>query len=267
MSLLLWPFKLVWKIIKFFAYLIGSLILFVSLFFLLLPNIASLRKNIPTTTSFMEQYKEDLEDKGQEPAIDYRWVPFSQISSNLKKAVLVSEDDAFYQHNGFDWRQIQESLKLNWKKKTLKRGGSTITQQLVKNLYLSPSKSFFRKIRETILTYQMEKTLTKDRIFEIYLNVVEWGPGVYGAEAAAKYYYGSSAKSLSASQAAYLAAILPNPKVYGANKSNKKVRWKANWIMKRMGAAPTPQNDNPPVSNDEEPPALEENTDNGILDF
>lgn len=237
LSLLFLPFKLMWLSLKLIAYAVGALILLVSAFYLLQPDIKSLNKKNPETSAFMENYLKALSESGKEPQVDFRWVPFSQISPHLKKAVLVSEDDAFYQHNGFDWRQIKESLILNWQDKGFRRGGSTITQQLAKNLYLSPSKSIFRKIEESVLAYQIEKHLSKQRIFEIYLNVIEWGPGIYGAQAAAQHYFNVSAKNLSARQAAYLAAIIPNPKKYGAKKNNTRVQWKSNWILKRMGLA------------------------------
>lgn len=227
-------FRFIWTLFKGIFLLVVLLALGIALFFVNLPNISWLKNHNPQTTRFMEIYLDELDDKGENPVIDHRWIPFSKISSHLKRAVMIAEDDAFYQHNGFDWKQIRESLKVNWKKKAFKRGGSTITQQLVKNLYLGPQKNIFRKIREWILTYQMESTLTKDRILELYLNLIEWGPGVYGAEAASRYYFGASAGSLSPSQAAYLAAILPNPKLYGTTRYKRKANWRANLIQKRM---------------------------------
>ncbi len=249
-------FRFIWKIIKGFFFLILLVILGGALFLVNLPNISWLKNHNPQTTRFMEIYLDEWEDKGENPVIDHRWIPLSQISSHLKRGVMIAEDDAFYQHNGFDWKQIKESLKVNWKKKAFKRGGSTITQQLVKNLYLGPQKNIFRKIREWILTYQMEQTLTKDRILELYLNLIEWGPGVYGAEAACRYYFGTSAGSLSASQAAYLAAILPNPKLYGTARYKRKANWRANLIQKKMTrTAPRREGEKiPEISTEEETP-------------
>ncbi len=206
-----------------------------------LPNISTLRTHNPTSTEFIENYLDKMEDTVKAPAVDQRWLAYNKISPNLKKTVLISEDDAFFDHHGFDWKQINESIEKNWKKKKLARGGSTITQQLVKNLYLGPSKTIFRKMREWVITYQMEKTLTKTRIFEIYLNVIEWGPGVYGADAAAHYYFGKSASILSPQESAFLAAIIPNPVRYGSKRNSKWVAWKTNLILKRMRLPPAIQ--------------------------
>ncbi|MBI4412110.1 MAG: monofunctional biosynthetic peptidoglycan transglycosylase [Deltaproteobacteria bacterium] len=262
------PFRFLWRLIKFFLYAVIALVLFVALFFISLPNISYLRDHNPKTTAFMKRYINSVEAKGEDGVIDIRWIPYSRISSNLKKAVLISEDDAFFSHRGFDLKQIRESIKRNWRDKKFTRGGSTITQQLVKNLYLAPAKNPLRKIREWIITWQMEKTLTKQRIFELYLNVVEWGPGVYGAESAARYYFGKGCGSLGPSEAAFLAAILPNPVRYGAKRNSKRVAWKTNWILRRMHIPPpTEEQEIPPeapVPVYEEPPPME-NIPNGDL--
>ena len=183
----------------------GLFWLFVLYAQLTLPNVAVLKIHNPKTTAFMERYK------GDKP-LQYVWVPYLQISPALKEAVVVAEDNSFFQHHGFDWGALRDAFRKNVKKKKIVRGGSTITQQLAKNLYLSPSKNPLRKIRETLITTQLEQNLGKQRILEIYLNVIEWGEGLYGAEAAAKHYFNTKASRLSGEQAAWLAAILPNPK-------------------------------------------------------
>lgn len=222
------------KIFKFFFYVCLALFVAISLFFISLPNVSYLRDHNPNQTSFMRIYLNKIKAQGEESVIDHQWVPYSKISPNLKRAVLIAEDDAFFNHQGFDWTQIMKSIKRNWRDKAFTRGGSTITQQLVKNLYLKPGKNPIRKAREWVITYQMEKTLTKKRVFEIYLNVVEWGPGVFGARSAARYYFGKPTSQLSISDSAYLAAILPNPNLYTKPAYSRKTEQKKNLIIKRM---------------------------------
>lgn len=232
---MLFPFRLLLTSFKWLLYVSFGIIIFLSIFFISLPNVASLRHHNPKETRFMELYLDELENQGEEAVLHHEWVKLSKISSQLVRAVIVSEDDLFFVHKGFDWKGIKEALKRNWRDKGYTRGGSTITQQLVKNLYLDPDKNVFRKIREAIITYQMELTLSKKRILEIYLNIVEWGPGVYGAEAASHYYFGKPASSLSAREAAYLAAILPNPKLFGTQAYSKRLNKKIVRILSRMG--------------------------------
>lgn len=170
-------------------------------------NILALKYAHPLSTSYMR-------DKGfKHPFLrpNYKWVKYSDISNYLKDAVVAAEDDHFYKHFGIDLEAIKKAAKINWKRKRLAFGGSTISQQLVRNLYLTPSKDPFRKAREALLALFLEFYLSKERILELYLNVVEWGPNIYGAEAASKYYFKGHAKNLNASQAAFLASILPNP--------------------------------------------------------
>jgi monofunctional glycosyltransferase len=176
------------------------------------PRVERLRTQNPETTAFMEQRKKELRRQGKSPEIDYRWVSYEQISPHLRSAVIVSEDSAFYQHDGIDRGEIEKILKEAWEKKELGRGGSTITQQLVKNLYLSPSRNPWRKVKEIVIARHLERKLSKKRILELYLNVVEFGERVYGAEAAARHYFGTSAAGLTAGQAALLAGALPNPR-------------------------------------------------------
>lgn len=178
---------------------------------LTLPPTLELRVKNPKTTSFIELYK----DKHPDTKVQQIWVPYHKISPELKEAVVAHEDDEFFEHPGFNLGAIKKALIYDWKKKRFARGASTITQQLAKNLYLSPSKSIFRKLREILIAMKLERELSKQRILELYLNVVEWGPGIYGCEAAARYYFGVSAAELTPSQAQSLASILPNPKRLG----------------------------------------------------
>jgi monofunctional biosynthetic peptidoglycan transglycosylase len=141
-------------------------------------------------------------------------MPLSRVSPHLQRAVIVAEDASFYRHHGFDWEGIRDAASRNWERGESRRGGSTITQQLAKNLYLSSDKNYLRKIHEAIITRVLEKRLTKRRILELYLNVVEWGQGIYGAEAAARHHFGKSAQDLEPAEAALLAAILPSPRRY-----------------------------------------------------
>jgi monofunctional biosynthetic peptidoglycan transglycosylase len=164
----------------------------------------------------------------------------NRMSPSLTRAVLVAEDDAFWQHEGVDFEQIQESLEVDWAKGRLVRGASTITQQLAKNLYLSPSKSPLRKFRELIIARRLEAELKKARILEIYLNVIEWGNGVYGAEAAAQMYFGTSAASLGPSQAALLAGAIVNPRVLSPAQPTPRLLSRQRIILRRMGAVSPP---------------------------
>jgi monofunctional glycosyltransferase len=226
------------RLVKKTVYGIGlgicAILVFVAFFFIGLPNVSYLRAHNPERSSFMEIYLDGLADAGKPLALKHTWVNYSQISPNLKKAVLVAEDDTFFDHGGFNWKAFEKALKRNWRDKAFTRGGSTLTQQLVKNLYLSPSKNPFRKIREAVITVQMEQTLEKERILELYLNMVEWGEGIYGAEAAAQNHFKKSARNLSAREAAYLAAILPNPKRLTKGRYAGYVSRRMNRILARM---------------------------------
>lgn len=182
--------------------------------FLLMPDISKLREEKPGKTSFMKYREKEAREKGKKYRISQEWVPLSRISPYLIKATLVSEDDKFWKHEGFDYEAIQKAVEKDIKAKRFKLGGSTISQQLVKNLYLSPAKNPFRKIAEAVITWRMEKVLSKKRILELYLNVVEWGEGTFGAEAASRRSFGKSAADLSPEEAARLAAVLPNPRKY-----------------------------------------------------
>jgi len=181
---------------------------------LIQPRIGRLRDHNPELTAFQKHRLDQWAKQGAKRHISSRWRPLSRISPYLVEAVLIAEDDKFWEHGGFDWQAMREAMEKNWKEKTLRYGGSTISQQLAKNLFLSPSRSLVRKLREAILAWRLERALSKKRILEIYLNVVEWGDGVFGAEAAAGHYYGKPAARLNPPEAARLAAILPMPRRY-----------------------------------------------------
>ena len=168
----------------------------------------------PRETAFMAQRMDELHAKGGKAVLQYRWVPYARISVQLKRAIIAAEDAKFAAHGGFDWDGIEKALEKNRKKGRVVAGGSTITQQLAKNLFLSPAKSYWRKAEEAVVTVLLEAMLPKQRIFELYLNVIEWGDGVFGAEAAAQRYFGVAAAQLSAEQAARLAAIVPSPRLF-----------------------------------------------------
>lgn len=168
----------------------------------------------PTETSFMALRLDELQEKNRNAVLRYKWVPYTQISIHLKRAVVASEDDKFMEHNGFDWEGMRDALEKNQRKGRSVAGGSTITQQLAKNLFLSPSRSYIRKLEEAAITVMIELLWDKRRILEVYLNVVEWGGGVFGAEAAAQHYYQSHASALSAQQSVRIAVMLPNPRKF-----------------------------------------------------
>ena len=168
----------------------------------------------PASTSFMRLRLAELREKDPGATLRHQWVPYEQISVHLKRAVIAAEDDSFVDHEGFDLEGIERALEKNEKKGRAVAGGSTISQQLAKNLFLSPSRSYLRKAQEAVITVMIEQLWSKRRILEVYLNVVEWGEGVFGAEAAARRYYGVPASRLGPSEAARLAVMLPNPRRY-----------------------------------------------------
>ena len=190
----------------------------------------------------MKYRENEWAEKRSSRRIQQAWVSLGQISPYLVKAVLIAEDDKFWKHEGFDFESIQKAIEKDLQAGRFKFGGSTISQQLARNLYLSPEKSLFRKAAEAVLTWKMERALSKKRILEIYLNVVEWGEGIFGAEAAARHHFGKSARDLSPEEAARLAAVLPNPRRYNPAGEQKYVVNRARSIysimMKRGAVAP-----------------------------
>jgi len=200
------------------------------LYFLLMPDLLKLKKENPKKTAPMEYREMASKEKRKRYRIDQSWVPFSKISPYLIKAVLIAEDDKFWRHEGFDYEAIQKAVEKDLKAKKFRFGGSTITQQLARNLYLSPEKSLIRKISEAIITWRMEKVLSKKRILELYLNVAEWGEGIFGAEAASRHYYGKPSSELTPEEAARLASVLPNPRKYSPDGDQRYVINRSNLI-------------------------------------
>ena len=238
-----------------FLVLIGAVVVWLLYEFATFPNISRLRTQNPVTTSMIDYRISEAKAEGKEPKKYQIWMPIEQISPHLQRAVLAGEDSRFFQHDGFDWDAINkawEEAQREGEKEAkqegdydpnswiplmpnFKRGASTITQQLSKNLYLSEERSFLRKGREALITYFIEKELSKKRILEIYLNVIEWGDGVYGAEAAARFYFNKSASNLTPAEAAYLSAMIPSPlNVFNPKKNPKRVVRRQRVIQRGM---------------------------------
>src|SRR5919197_1668523 len=248
--------RIFWRIFKTAALVVLALVtLFIVYEVFTFPRVSELRTENPETTSMIEQRMKEAREQGREPRRVQQWVPLSRISVNLQRAVLAGEDTNFATHHGFDYEAIQrawdeaqrESEKeakqegdedeSGWipQMPSFKRGASTITQQLAKNLYLSSERTFARKAKEALITYFLERTLSKRRILEIYLNVIEWGDGVYGAEAAAQTYFRKPASDLSAAEAAYLSAMIPSPlNVFNPQKNPRRVRRRQRVILRGM---------------------------------
>ena len=199
-------------------------------FYATLPDISPLKHRNPRTTALMKLRDEEYRESGMRAARQQIWMPYAGISEHLKKAILISEDAAFFEHKGIDVSEIKAALKKDWDTLSFNRGGSTITMQLAKNLYLSPSKNPLRKLKEVAIAHRLEQSLTKRRIFELYLNVVEWGRNVYGAQAASRHYFGKSAADLDLLEAATLAALLPNPR----NSKDRSILKRRNLILSRL---------------------------------
>lgn len=208
--------------------------------YLTLPDVRPLKTSNPATTAFIELRAREARERGGTPRRIQQWVSYKSMSRNLTRAVLVAEDDAFWQHEGVDVEQLQESLEADWASGRFLRGGSTITQQLAKNLYLSPSKNPLRKLKELIIARRLEAELEKSRILELYLNVIEWGDGIYGAEAAARTYFHAGAGSLGPLESAILAGAIVNPRVLNPAHPNARLIRRQGIIMRRMGSVTPP---------------------------
>lgn len=204
-------------------------------------NIISYRVLAPSNTAFMRERMDTLSQTHPNISLDYRWVDYQHISTYLKKALIASEDANFAEHNGFDWNGIRHAIQRNQNSGTIRAGGSTISQQLAKNLFLNEQRSFLRKGEEALLTAMLEAAINKDRIYEIYLNIIEWGYGIYGAEAAAQRLYKQSAAMLNRYQAAEMASRVPAPLRYADNPNDAHLKHKTAIILKRMNSAALPQ--------------------------
>lgn len=254
-----------------FLILAGAVLVWLAYELITFPSISRLRTENPTTTSMIEYRISEAKSEGKEPRKYMIWVPMEQISPNLQRAVLAGEDARFFEHDGFDWKAIEaawdEAVKAGEKEAreeceeeakaagtskkdckpsdddwippmpSFKRGASTVSQQLAKNLFLSEDRNFLRKGREAVYTYFLERQLSKKRILEIYLNVIEWGDGIYGAEAASRNYFNKSASGLTRDEAAYLAAMIPSPlNVFNPSKNKKRVVRRQKVIMRGMNS-------------------------------
>lgn len=211
----------------------GALAVSVTVLYLSLPDVRPLAVENPATTAFIDYYSNSDSDR-----IEQTWIPFSQLSSHLKNAVLIAEDDAFLAHDGIDVKQIKRSIKESWDNGKRLRGASTITQQVAKNLYLSPARNPIRKLKEIMIAWRLEAHLSKTRIFEIYLNIIEWGEGVYGAEAASQFYFDKSATALTQWEAAFLAALIPNPTLLTHPRHRKWLHERQSLILRRLQKYP-----------------------------
>jgi monofunctional biosynthetic peptidoglycan transglycosylase len=204
-------------------------------------QVALLKVHNPDSTAWMRMRVRQAREQGKTLQIRHTWIPMNQIPKVMQRAVIAAEDDGFYQHHGFDWDAMKKAMERNEKIGRVKRGGSTITQQLAKNLYLSPNRNYWRKAREAVITQLLEWFLSKDRILELYLNCIEFGPGIFGIEEAARYHFAVSARQLSVDQCCRLAAIIPSPlryKPFGPYVSRRA----ANIQQIVTGNSETPQN-------------------------
>jgi monofunctional glycosyltransferase len=214
---------------------------FLAYVWLTLPDVRSLKTQNPSSTAFMDLRAREAAARGAHPRRVHQWVSYNRISPELKRAVLVAEDDAFWQHEGVDFEQLQESIETDWSRGRFIRGGSTITQQLAKNLYLSPSRDPVRKLRELVIARRLEAELKKARILELYLNVIEWGDEIFGVEAAARTYFGVTAASLGTNESALLAAAIVNPRLLNPGRPSSRLLKRQQLILRRMGAVTPPE--------------------------
>jgi monofunctional glycosyltransferase len=237
---------------------LAALLLFsyITYVYLTLPDVRPLARQNPATTAFMQLRIEEARHDGRKFSIRHQWVPYSRISPLLKRAVLVTEDAAFFDHDGVDLAEIRASLEKNWEEGQFLRGASTITQQLAKNLYLSPSRNPMRKVKELLITRRLEAALTKQRIFEIYLNMIEWGDGIFGCEAAARAYFGKSCANLDIQEAALMAGAIINPREHSPARPTKRLLRRQQIILRRMQFKPPAPAQAPVNETPIEPPSI-----------
>jgi monofunctional biosynthetic peptidoglycan transglycosylase len=229
------------KVLRFLAWLaVAAAAVFLAVQLSFMARVWWWRDHNPSNTAFMQARLEVLRAKDREAKLRHSWVPYDRIAVSLKRAVVVAEDAKFSDHEGFDWEAIEKAREKNRRKGRVVAGGSTISQQLAKNLFLSGERSALRKGQEALITVMIEHLMDKRRILEIYLNVIEWGDGVFGAEAAARHYYGVPAAALGAEQAARLAAMVPNPRFYDRNRNTGYLARRTATILARMPAAEVP---------------------------
>jgi monofunctional biosynthetic peptidoglycan transglycosylase len=228
---------------------------YVAYTYLTLPDVRGLATTNPTTTAFMKLREEEARKEGRKFTIRQQWIPYRQVSPYLRRAVIVTEDAAFFDHDGIDMEEIKASLERNWEEGQFLRGGSTLTQQLAKNLYLSPSRNPMRKVKELMIARRLEAALTKQRIFEIYLNMIEWGDGIFGCEAAARAYFRKSCSALGMEESALMAGAIINPRVHSPAKPTRRLQRRQQIILRRMGfkESPPPAPAPAPVPGNETP--------------
>ena len=214
--------------------LLGALGAGAGAFFLSLPDVAPLARDFPKTTAFMERRRDELVRQGRSPALEWQPVPISRISPSLQRAIVVAEDSRFYEHEGVDWEAVRGAAERDWNRRRIGAGGSTLTQQLAKNLYLSPARTPWRKLREWAIARRLERDLSKKRILELYLNVIELGPRTYGVEAASRRYFSKPAAAVSPREAATLAAMIPSPRIYDPVRHPERVDRRARRILRAM---------------------------------
>ena len=234
---------------------------YVAYTYLTLPDVRGLAKTNPTTTAFMRLREAEARAEGRKFTIRQQWIPYRQVSPYLRRAVIVTEDAAFFDHDGIDMDEIKASLERNWEEGQFLRGGSTLTQQLAKNLYLSPSRNPMRKVTELMIARRLEAALTKQRIFEIYLNMIEWGDGIFGCEAAARAYFRKSCSALDMEESALMAGAIINPRVHSPAKPTRRLQRRQQIILRRMGFKETP----PPAPTPAPVPANETPIENPIM--
>jgi monofunctional glycosyltransferase len=233
--------KLVISLWRAFCYTVGVAVIALATYeFWFFAQILYWVDNNPRTTRFMEARLEVLHKKNPKAQLRLQWARYGSISTDLKRAIIVAEDAKFVEHDGFDWEGIQRAMDKNQRRGKIVAGGSTITQQLAKNLFLSGERSAWRKAQEAAITAMLEAVMDKRRIFEIYLNVAEWGENVFGAEAAAQHYFGVNAADLNTEQAARLAAMLPRPRYYDRNRDSAYLASYSASILERMSEAQVP---------------------------
>lgn len=206
----------------------------IAYFHLSMPSVSYLRTQNPKTTALMEMREKMAKKDKKNFVIRQSWVSFANIPQLLKDTVRIGEDAGFYWHKGIDFEELKEAIKKNIQEKKFARGGSTITQQLAKNLYLSPKKSLIRKIKEYLIAKRLEKALSKDRIFELYLNVIELGPGIFGVQAASRYYFGCEVDELSIEEIVRLVAVLPRPLSSDPREESTWVKWRCRWLLHKL---------------------------------
>lgn len=240
---------------------------YIAYLYLTLPDVRPLAKENPKTTAFMEIRKAEARREGRAKfAIRQQWIPYQRVSPFLRRAVIVTEDAAFFDHDGIDLNEIKASLEKNWEEGQFLRGGSTITQQLAKNLYLSESRNPMRKVTELLIARRLEAALTKQRIFELYLNLIEWGDGIFGCEVAARVYFGKSCANVDIQEAALMAGAIINPRVHSPAHPTRRLLRRQQIILRRMQfkpppppAAPAPPaNESAPLDSPIMPPQLDE---------